>query len=388
MGNVNVKGLLAVFLAFLLIASFFVAIAISTYLNNPPKTDSGTVDVFVGVDASFATVAEMKAIIDEVKSYTNLFVVGSTAITNDLANISQVCQYLNDSGLHFMTFAHPAVNLTFSQVQWFKEARQLWNQSFIGLYAYDEPGGHQIDHDEPYMVVTQADNYTNAADWYVKNLTLYLSGVKDGWEIGNFPYYTSDYALHEFDYRAGYSAVFSEFAWNHSRTLSIALGRGAATVHNREWGIMITRSINDTVTESGEDMYSDMVLAYENGAKYILLFDYPTFANGILSQEHFDALRQFWQYAQTHPRISKAASERVAYVVPTGYGYGFRGPNDKIWGLWENDSQSGKIWNDVTILAQKYGSKLDIIYEDALHFNIKSYTKLIFWNGTIQAPTE
>jgi hypothetical protein len=70
--------------------------------------------VFVGVDASFVTVAEMKAIIDKVKPYTNLFVVDSTAITNDLANISEVCQYLNDSGLHFMTFAHPAVNLPFS----------------------------------------------------------------------------------------------------------------------------------------------------------------------------------------------------------------------------------------------------------------------------------
>jgi hypothetical protein len=385
MSKINAKSVLCVFLAISLIVSFFVAIAISTYLNSKP-TVSNSVDVFVGVDAAFGTVEEMVSIIDEVKSYTNLFVVGSTAMTNDLANITQVCQYLNDSGLYFMTFAHPAVYLNFSQVEWFKEARQLWNSNFIGLYAYDEPGGHQIDRDSPYMVITQAENYTDAAEKYVKNLTLFLSGIKEGWEISDFPLYTSEYSLHEYDYRVGYNAVFTEFAWNHSRTISIALCRGAATVHNKDWGIMITRSYNDTKPESGQKMYEDMVLAYQNGAKYILLFDYPTFADGILKQEHFDALKQFWQYIQTHPRTDNTIEKRVAYVLPASYGYGFRGANDKIWGLWEADELSAKIWNDANNLVQEYGTNLDIIYEDTLRLNIAAYNKLIFWNGTIQSP--
>jgi hypothetical protein len=172
MSKISAKSVLCVFLGIFLIVSFFVAIAISTYLNNKP-TVSDSVDVFVGVDAAFGTVEEMLSIIDEVKSYTNLFVVGSTAMTNDLANITHVCQYLNDSGLYFMTFAHPAVYLNFSQVEWFKEARQLWNSNFMGLYAYDEPGGHQIDRDSPYMVITQGENYTDAAEKYIMNLTLF-----------------------------------------------------------------------------------------------------------------------------------------------------------------------------------------------------------------------
>ncbi len=382
MSKINAKGALSVFLAILLIVSFFVAIAISTYPNSKTTT-TGTVDVYVGVDAAFGTVEEMISIIDEVKSYTNLFIVGSTAMTNDLDNITQVCQYLNDSGLYFMTFAHPAVNLDFSQVEWFKAAKQNWNTSFLGLYAYDEPGGHQVDRDK-YIVITQADNYTDAAEKYVKNLTLFLSGIKDGWEIGDFPLYTSEYALHEYDYRAGYSAIFTEFAWNHSRTLSIALCRGAATVHNKEWGMMITRSHNNSEPESGQKMYEDMVLAYQNGAKYILLFDYPTFADGILNQEHFDALKQFWQYIQTHPRKDNTSEKRVAYVLPTSYGYGFRGANDKIWGLWEADELSAQIWNDANNLSQRYQTELDIIYEDTINLSTTPYRQLIFWNGTVQ----
>jgi hypothetical protein len=147
---------------------------------------------------------------------------------------------------------------------------------------------------------------------------------------------------------------------------------------------MITRSYNDTKPESGQKMYEDMMLAYQNGAKYILLFDYPTFADGILKHEHFDALKQFWQYIQTHPRTNISSEKRVAYVLPTSYGYGFREANDKIWGLWEADELSAKIWNDANNLVQEYGTNFDIIYEDTLQLNITAYNKLIFWNGTVQ----
>lgn len=382
MSKFTARRFLIVIFAMFLVVSFFVAIAISTYFYTDSASPN-SIDVFVGVDAAFGTVEEMISIIDEVKSYTNLFVIGSTGITNDLNNITQVCQYLYDSGLYFMTFAHPAVNLDFSQVEWFKEAKQVWSPYFIGLYAYDEPGGHQIDQDL-YTVITQADNYTDAYEKYIKNLTLFLSGIKDGWEIGDFPFYTSEYALHEFDYRVGYNAIFTEFAWNHSRSISIALCRGAATVHNKDWGIMITRSHNDSKPEPGQKMYEDMVLAYQNGAKYILLFDYPSFSDGILGQEHFDALKQFWQYIQTHHRTDNILEKRVAYVLPANYGYGFRGPNDKIWGLWEADELSTEVWNDVNNLIQEYETKFDIIYEDTLQLNIKAYNKLIFWNGTEQ----
>ena len=377
------KSFLYTFAAVLLVTSFF----ISMFSFSVAPVKLGSPDVLVGVDATFGAVEDMKTIIDEVKSYTNFFVVGSTAMTNDLANITQVGNYLHGSGLKFLTYAHPAQGLNFSQVQWLRDARQQWNSSFMGLYAYDEPGGHQMDHDYAYMCAKEAANNSDAAAQYVGNLTAYLGGVTIGWEIGDFPVFTSDYALYEYDYRAGYDVILAELAWNNSGPLNLALDRGAATVHNKEWGAMITGSYNDSrYTFTAQEMYDNMVLAYENGAKYILVFDYPSLSAGILKQEHFDALKQFWQYAQTHPRTGNPGNGRVAFVLPKDYGYGFRGEADKIWGLWETDGSSAKIWNDANALVGLYGSKLDIIYEDTLQLNVTAYSRLIFWNGTELTP--
>lgn len=47
---------------------------------------------------------------------------------------------------------------------------------------------------------------------------------------------TSDYALYWWDYKAGYNMVLTEFGWNYSRQLAIALDRGAASVRNKKIG--------------------------------------------------------------------------------------------------------------------------------------------------------
>ncbi|MDX1787914.1 MAG: hypothetical protein R3205_07450, partial [Psychrobacter sp.] len=91
-------------------------------------------------------------------------------------------------------------------------------------------------------------------------------------------------------------------------------------------------------------MFNDLVLAYDNGANYIVVFDSnEDYTEGILQNEHFDALEDFWQFTKDNPRNERQNQERVAFVLPMGYGYGFRGPNDKIWGLWENDTLSLEI---------------------------------------------
>ena len=104
----------------------------------------------------------------------------------------------------------------------------------------------------------------------------------------------------------------------------------------------------------------------------------------ILQEEHLDALKQFWQYMKNNPRTIDTISDRVAYVLPKDYGYGFRGANDKIWGFWEKDNLTDKIWNDLTALSkqEQYKIKMDIIYEGDLRPNMPNYSKLIFWNGT------
>ena len=103
---------------------------------------------------------------------------------------------------------------------------------------------------------------------------------------------------------------------------------------------------------------------------------------GILGEEHFEALEQFWQYTKDNPRNKDQIEKQVAYVLPKDYGYGFRGPEDKIWGLWMDDVTSLEMSHHLGFFLEEYGTKLDIIYDDNVTFN-EVYSKYIFWNGTI-----
>jgi len=373
---------IGIFFSVLLITLLFAGI--SSYLKTSSERDK--VDLFVGIDAPFSSVNNTKLLIDEVKSYTNFFVIGSTAITWNATKLNEVSQYLNNCGLYFSIYLHPSLpEYNFSDAEWIMEARQKWPSSFLGLYAYDEAGGHQIDKTQ-FMVVKEADNYTDAANKFVENVGFWLEEIRYDWGVGDFPLITSDYVLYEFDYKAGYDAVFAEFGWNHSRPLNVALCRGAASMQNKEWGVMITWTYDkEPYIESGQELYDDMVYAYQNGAKYILAFNYPedtTF--GILKEEHMKALKQFWQYTKDNPRSTNEVKDNVAYILPKDYGFGFRKPNDKIWGLWDADNHSKKIWSVANSLLEQYREKLDIIYEDYVgHRSALIYEKLIFWNGTI-----
>jgi len=141
--------------------------------------------------------------------------------------------------------------------------------------------------------------------------------------------------------------------------------------------------------ESGAELYKDLVLAYDNGAKYILIFDSnEEHTEGILKDEHFQALQRFWQYTRTNPRRSNPVSDRGAYVLPNGFGYGFRGPDDKIWGLWQADSLSQNISVSLGRLLEEYGTQLDIIYDDGLQpGNNYGYSKLIPWYSYNPLPS-
>jgi hypothetical protein len=197
--------------------------------------------------------------------------------------------------------------------------------------------------------------------------------------------FTSDYALYHFDYSAGYDVVLAQLGWNYSRQLSIALCRGAATAQNKDWGVIITWAYTvPPYIESGKALYEDLVLAYNNGAKYIVIFDSnEEYTQGILTEEHLNALKQFWQYTKDNPRSPRPVSERVGFVLPADYAYGFRGPEDKIWGLWPADELSYSLSVSLNSLLEQYDDKLDVIYDDTLQNNFYGYNQLIYWNNSI-----
>ena len=371
----------AICLCMLLLLTLFV----SGHVFSNRDREGYVVDVYVGVDAAYADMEELKLRVNQVKDYTNIFILGSTAITLDEVKLNEMCEYIDSQGLSFATYTHTTENtsIDFNQSAWTAYAKQRWGEKFVGLYCYDEPGGYQVDRHSLFMIAQEAEDPSEAAETYVQKLRAYLA---EFFSL-NQRIITSDYALYEYDYRAGYDMVMAEYAWNHSRPINTALCRGSATMHDKEWGVMLTYTYEHSpYLVSGFELYQDMVFAYENGAKYILVFDYAKDEEtgqtyGILQGEHLEALKQFWKYVKANPRPSNPVDERVAYVLPPDFGYGFRGPDDSIWGLWQNSTLSNKIWKDVTTYSQQYGQKFDIIYADTPNFdNCAYYSKLIYWN--------
>ena len=374
-----------VFLVFLLTLQFISSLTLPLSAQT-----TGVPDVYVGVDMAYGdSVAEAKRQIDEVAPYTNLFILGCKGITSNTARLNETCQYIADKGLDFIVYRDtPAFRNASS---WPEMAKKTWEKHFLGYYAYDEIGGWQIDMQEWIMVpfasnyTEPAENYAYAATSFVNMSHWWLDRMAPSRNTTQFDLYTSDYALYWFDYAAGYDTVFAEFGWNYSRLLNIALCRGAANMHGKDWGAMLTWTYKQPpYLESDEDLYRDMVLAYDNGAKYIIVFDANEgWTQSVLTQDHLGALKRFWNYAKSNPRKTTPTSDRVAYVLPKDYGYGFRGPDDKIWGFWQADNLTDPICSGLSQMFTKYGEKLDIIYDYGLSPGDNlGYSKLIYWNDS------
>jgi hypothetical protein len=372
------------FLIFLLVI-LLIGVVAGIHISNQPTTY--TPDVYFGVDIAFSDVGSFEALVSQVRDYTNFVVIGSNVITYNMSELNEVCQYITDSGLSFAPFWHINPE-AFNQTQWVIQARQTWGNHFWGLFPYDEAGGAQIDRARSsvengnisLMLVQQADNFGDAANKFATTLNQDLAVFK----FDAIPLMTSDYALYQFDYKGGYNVVLAEFAYNLSKPLQLALCRGAATTSNEDWGVMIT----DTYTqapylENATQLYDDMVYAYQNGAKFILIFDSNlNYTENVLQPDQLNAMKQFWNYIHTSPQPQNSVQNRIAYVLPAGYGYGFRGPSDTIWGLWPADSLSVNVWDNVTSLLGQYEPNLDVVYKDSLQSNPVQYNKVIFWNGT------
>ena len=344
-------------------------------------------EFFVGVEFAYSdNVGDLKSLVEKVKNYTNLFVIGSIEISFNQTALNEACDYIVDSGLHLIVFFTDSDNemYTYDIFDWMVEAKQKYGDKFLGVYRYDEPGGNQLDQG-PSMLIENETNYTTMAANYTNALNLLVNYYMDYID----KVFTADYGLYWFDYKAGYTAVFVEFGWNHSRPLHIGLCRGAAKAHNKDWGAIVTWEYTDApYIESGEELYEDMILAYKTGAKYIVVFDYPKIGHyGILTEEqgHFDALKDFWNYVHSNPQERGVIQGEVAYILPPDYGFGFRNPMDKLWGLWNADDLSEKVWVDANTLVDQYGSRLDIVYSDPEVMDAvkRRYDKLFFWNELI-----
>jgi hypothetical protein len=384
--------------AIVLIAIF----ALSTFLALDPVSTQEGEPFYVGVEFAYShnlndpniILSDLKALVDKVQNYTNLFVIGIPEVALNQTLLDESCAYINQANLSFIVFYTDTTKYDYNLREWTNNAQATYGEKFLGVYRIDEPGGKELDNAtfngkpdrflDPNAFDPTVKNYDDAADLFVNILGVHLDLLSERLYPKIF---TSDYGLYWFDYQAGYEAVFAEFVWNHSRQIPISLCRGAAAAQDKDWGVIVTWMYDEEpYIESGQQLYEDLTLAYEAGAKYAVIFNYPNASQfGILTEEHFEAVENFWNYVQSNPQNHGVNQGKVAYVLPENYGFGFRGPSDNIWGVWNADELATKVWSDTEILINHYGSNLDIIYDSQSYANEfeNRYEKLYFWNQTI-----
>jgi hypothetical protein len=432
------KYLVPLLLVVLLVSSASTALVIYA-LNNDNKAP----DVNVGVAFCGNNTAEAKLLIDRVKSYTNLFILNAAGnpISRNQTTIEEICDYAVAQGLQVII--NVGFNSTVSRIIptriWFWNLSSLdgikqrwterWGDKFLGMYYSDEPGGIQLDGDwTTYFTWLDALNenppnasnmrfpnvYVNAihelyaiygkiqeangsapadydaeAGFFVKNVIQDDPGFRSLKNSG-FKTFTSDYALYWFDYLGGYDVMLAQIGWNCSVAQQIDLVRGAARMQDKEWGVIITWKYDFApYLDVGDQIYNQMMTSYHAGADYVVLFNYPILEGndyGLMTDEHFIALERFWNDASKTEKTNTndANGAEAAMVLPRNYGWGMRRPDDTIWGFYGTDEKTIPIATLMSKLLARYGTNMDIIYDDPAYPATKGgYQKIYYWNDTI-----
>jgi hypothetical protein len=372
----------------LIIADIALSACLLTINFNNSSTEK-TVDFYCGVEVAYGDFNDLKAVVSEVKNYTNIVVLGLPQVSVNRTLLDMSCDYITSQDLNFIVLFTNTSQYSgwqnYTPAQWVQDAKAKYGDKFLAVYRWDEPGGDQLDGSR-YREVLSARDFADAAQQYVDE----LSPEVEYYHQAGAKVLTADYGLYYFDYKAGYDTVLAEFGWNNSRQQQIALARGAAQQFNRSWGAMITWTYTDEpYIESGNKLLDDLILAYNNGAKYAVVLNYPEVASanyGLLKDEHLSALKQFWNYTATCGPTGKTAE--TAYVLPENYGFGFRGSSDTVWGLWSADATSNRVYSDVNMLIQVKGAGFDIVYNNSTLVKDSKghYTELIYWTGNKVTP--
>jgi len=386
-------------------------------------------DVYVGVAFAGNTTAEAKQLIDKVKDYTNLFVfaTGGNPISTNQSAIEEICDYAVANGLSVIVNVGVKDATKPSGWNWFWQQSsldaikqrwtQMWGNKFLGIYYNDEPGGIQLDatwrqfyeraagrlnetdfpaghalDDIRQKLLNYVDNgtkltpddYEIEADFFMQYVITQDPGFENLTASGILTF-TSDYGLYWWDYKGGYNTIFTELGWNDSVAEQIDLVKGAARLQDKDWGTIITwKYYNPPYLDTGEEIYKQMMMSYQAGAKYITIFNYPYDggAYGTLTDEHFAAMQKFWNTITTK-HVTDLSSPTAALVLPKNFGWGLRNPNDTIWGFWLTDNRTQQTALVTSKLLAYYGVSLDIVYEDSAYpVTGVNYQHVYYWNST------
>jgi len=401
LGDANFVRQRKIWVATVLIAIIVVSFFVASDLLAPAKQNNRSSKLFyVGIETGWnATVAECEALINQVKNYTNLYIIASPQVIKNQTALNEVCNYAYSAGLYFMPEFYEQIFLNdtgYVPSEWFTAAQGRYGSHLLGVYYYDEPAGSQLDTTQIIKnpVITPTSPAKSYLDYYNYFFWLWTHGNGGGltatssfFRSANSSLFTSDYGLYWFDYDLGYNTVLAQFGWNNSRPMQISLVRGAAEARNQSWGAIITWTYNGTMNggtylEPPSQMYGDMVLAYNCGASYIAIYDSSqNYAGTTLNGSYLTKLQEFWNYVQQNPAKHGSLKADTAVVLPQDYGFGFRSQDDSVWQYHNATSWTEQLYVNVKNLLSQCKSGLDIVFSDPkFQGAIKcEYKKIMYW---------
>jgi|WetSurMetagenome_2_1015567.scaffolds.fasta_scaffold10465_4 hypothetical protein len=411
----------------LLVALLLAVLAVSILAVNAVYSLSDH-EAYVGVAFGGTTTTQAKELIDKVKGYTNLFVLatGRNPISYNESAVYDICDYAVANDLSVILNFGIKDPIDTKSNTWFwhrpnlgdmkSNFTQRWGDKFLGVYYNDEPGGIQLDGNwkkwfsdfgerlghinnsaavamnNIYLKMlhyvdngTKPEDYDLETQFFIQNVLKEDPGLS-ALKTSGIPTFTSDYCLYWFDYLGGYDTMFAELGWNTSVTEQIALVKGAARMQDKDWGAIVTwKYMQPPYLDTGQTIYNQMKQAYNAGAKYIVIFDFPynNTANpyGSLTSDHFQALQTFWNKVIPQPPTTQ--NPQVALVLPKDFGWGMRHPNDTVWGFWTTDYRTQQVAIVTSDLLGQYGIGLDIVYDDpAFPIADVGYRQVYYWNST------
>ena len=114
---------------------------------NVASKQTSTRPFYVGVEFDYGNqFSQLKALVDQVKDYTNLFVIGSVGLPFNGTALDESCDYIFNSGLNFIVLftsftMYYSTNgwVGYTIFDWIVDARQKYGEQFLGIYRFDQP---------------------------------------------------------------------------------------------------------------------------------------------------------------------------------------------------------------------------------------------------------
>ena len=127
------KRKLAIATTVLLIAAVSLSVFYANGYFSPPTQHR---PFYVGVEYAYANdTAPLKALVDKVKDYTNLFVIGSPAISFNRTALDESCDYITQSDLNFIVLFTGLDQYNwldnYKITDWMVDAQQKYGEKFL-----------------------------------------------------------------------------------------------------------------------------------------------------------------------------------------------------------------------------------------------------------------